>query len=261
MVVVRTDKWLLDSYSNPVKICEHLEKYFDDASSEEIYRYLTLHGMYRPYRNGAEIVSKLSNKNIWKIVDKEFKHLQKIWKGPDIPVFIFPSENRNRRMKQDFNGKSGVSFKDKLFLFLSEENDVKEIQALLTHEYNHTCRLTKYHKKEKDYTLLDSIILEGLAENAVRERLGEGPVAAWTSYYSDEELEKFWNTLFLPKIDIKKNHHKYHDLLYGLRFYPKMVGYAVGHYLVRKFIETSGLSVQELMNLETEKIAGIDNSK
>ena len=61
---------------------------------------------------------------------------------------------------------------------------------MFTHEYNHVCRLSKFQKSEEDYVLLDSIILEGLAENAVRERLGEEFLATWTSYYSNEELKK-----------------------------------------------------------------------
>ncbi|WP_369010262.1 DUF2268 domain-containing putative Zn-dependent protease [Oceanobacillus alkalisoli] len=54
-----------------------------------------------------------------------------------MPIFIFPSDRSNT----EINGKSGLSFHDKLFLFISGETSLTEIKALLTHEYYHVCRL------------------------------------------------------------------------------------------------------------------------
>src|SRR5690625_6839523 len=47
-----------------------------------------------------------------------------IW--PDIPIFIFPSDSRNQELTRHFNGKSGLAFVDKLFLFVSEKNTEKD---------------------------------------------------------------------------------------------------------------------------------------
>lgn len=98
---------------------------------------------------------------------------------------------------RDQNGKSGLAFKDKLFLFLSDQNSDNEIRALLVHEYNHVCRLAKNGKQEENYVLLDSIILEGLAENAVRELVGEEYLAKWTSYYTEGQLNQMWKKSFI----------------------------------------------------------------
>jgi uncharacterized protein YjaZ len=257
MGVIRTDKWLLDSYHKPIEICEKLKGHFDGALAFEIYDHLILHGMYHPLRNGNEVVNKLQKNKVWEIVQEEKLRLQKVWKGPNIPIFIFPSDKNNRKLKQDFNGKSGLAFKDKLFLFISEDNTEKELRALFTHEYNHVCRLSKFQKNEEDYVLLDSIILEGLAENAVRERLGEECLATWTSYYSNEELKKMWNHLVLPNRNILKNDLKHQTILYGLRFYPKMLGYCVGYYLVKNYIEATNKTSKDLLNIKTDHIAQI----
>src|SRR5699024_5564490 len=104
-------------------------------------------------KNRLSLVKKLQKKNIWHIVNKEEKQLQKIWGALDVPIFIFPSETSNKRLKKDFNGKSGLAFKDKLFLFVSENNEEDEIRALFSHEYNHVFRLSKYDKDESDYKL------------------------------------------------------------------------------------------------------------
>lgn len=182
MCVIRTDKWLLDYYDDPVKLCGKLKSQFDDGiTAAEIHQHLTMHGMFsEPIRNGHELIKGLQERQVWHIIKQEVKSLQKEWDGPDIPIFIFPADPNNQKLIQQQNGKSGLTFPDKLFIFVSTFNTETEIRALFTHEYNHICRLSKYSKKEADYTLLDTIILEGLAENAVRERFGDQCTAKWT---------------------------------------------------------------------------------
>ncbi|MEH7272700.1 DUF2268 domain-containing protein [Neobacillus vireti] len=253
MSVMRTDKWLLEAYERPIELCEKLRELFDGAYASEIYDYLLLHGMYSPSTNGKDRIIKLQSNQVWGMVQNEAQILQNMWKGPDIPIFIFPSDDSNQTMKIDFNGKSGLSFKDKLFLFISEQNTEAEIKSLLTHEYNHVCRLNYYPKHEDDYTLLDTIILEGLAENAVRERFGEEFLSSWTSFYTDKELLKMWKKLIIPNRSILKTDLKHHNLLYGSPLYPKMAGYSVGYFLVKKHMENNDLTSKDLLSAEPEQ--------
>jgi uncharacterized protein YjaZ len=250
MSVMRTDEWLLDAYDRPIEICEKLRGLFDGAYASEIYDYLLLNGMYSPLKIGKDQIIKLQRNNIWGIVQNEAQVLQDMWEGPDIPLFIFPSDSSNQTIKIEFNGKSGLAFKDKLFLFISEENHEEEIRSLLTHEYNHVCRLTYYQKHENDYTLLDTIILEGLAENAVRERFGEEFVSSWTSFYTETELLKMWETLIAPNCSILKTNHKHHELLFGSPLYPKMAGYSVGYFLVKKYMTMHHFTSKDLLSIE-----------
>src|SRR5690606_32836227 len=117
------------------------------------------------------------------------------------------------------------------------------------------CRLSTFHKNEEDYELLDTIILEGLAENAVRERLGAESLATWTSFYSARELKKMWKQIVFPNRNIQKNDLKHQDILYGLRSYPKMLGYCVGYYLVKNHIEATNTISKDLLNINSENIA------
>lgn len=253
---MQTDKWLLDTYDDPIALCEMIRKYFDDdVSPSEIYHHLMSHGMYRvPLINGREVIKKLQHNKVWSIVKQEAQQLQQLWKGPDIPIFIFPSDANNQNLKQNFNGKSGVAFTNKLFLFISEDNTENEIRALFTHEYNHICRLAHFSKDEKDYVLLDAILLEGLAEHAVKERLGEKYTSSWTSYYSKEELENMWAKTVITYKDLPRNHRRHQDILYGLRFYPKMLGYCTGYYLVQKYIDANHLTTAELLGKPSDKM-------
>ncbi|MFD1852125.1 DUF2268 domain-containing protein [Oceanobacillus bengalensis] len=256
MSVIRTDKWLLKLYDYPIDICEKLKVYFADASASEVYEYLSLHGMYQPTKRGTDLVKTLRNNNTWEVIEKEHQILKEMWDGPDIPIFIFPL-NSHQLLKRDVVEKSGLAFKDKLFLFVSEENTEKDISALFTHEYNHVCRLTKFNKKEEDYVLLDTIVLEGLAEYAVCERFGEECTADWTSFYSDEELKMIWNKLIYPNRNTSKNSAKHHKLLYGAGLHPKMSGYCVGYYLVNKYVEAFHHTSKSLFIIDTEMIAKV----
>lgn len=262
MSVIKTDAWLLDSWDDPIKICTKLEKYFHEVSSDEIYRYLVMHGMYPPFlKNGRNLIETLKNNGIWKLIQKEEKKLKQLWNGPNIPVFIFPSDPNNEELRMNFNSKSGLAFSDKLFLFVSENNSKDEIRALFTHEYNHVCRLNKFKKKEKDYVLLDTIILEGLAENAVFEQWSDKYTANWTTYYSDEELKEMWKRLILPLNHLPKQHPRHQELLYGTRLYPKMAGYGVGYYLVKKYVNEQELTSKELLQIPSAEIAQVKQSE
>lgn len=247
-MIIRTDKWLLNSYDKPLELCKQLIGLFENATTYEIYEYLVLHGMYQPDKDGKEQVRQLKEKRIWDIVVEEEKKLQQLWHGPDIPIFIFPSDAHNEILKQEFNGKAGLAFKDKLFLFISTDNSEMEFRALLTHEYNHVCRLTHYQKAEKDYVLLDTLILEGLAESAVLERFGQSYLSHWMSFYSEEELEQMWRTKVSPYIHTRKSSIDHDEILYGLPDSPRMLGYCVGYYLVQKFIKEQHSTVGELLN-------------
>ncbi|WP_156291659.1 DUF2268 domain-containing protein [Oceanobacillus salinisoli] len=254
MSVIHTDKWLNKWYYNPVQLCERLEKYFPDVLATDIHHYLSLNGMYRrPNRNGESFIENVRDK--FKIVEQEHQYLKNKWNGPDIPIFIFPSDPTNRKIIREFNGKSGLAFKDKLFLFISDHNTKDEIRALFTHEYNHVCRLAHSQKIEGNFTLLDTIVLEGLAENAVHERLGKKHLAAWTSYYSIPKLKMLWEDIVKPNKDVSINSRKHNQILYGLQLYPKMTGYAVGFYIVETYLKEHHLEVKNLLKMDSKKIA------
>lgn len=209
-----------------------------------------MHGMYR---TAPENILGSLPKNVWEKVEKEYESLQKKWGGPQVPIFIFPADETNSKIKKEFNGKSGLAFKDKLFLFFSSHNTQKEIQAVLTHEYNHVCRLKKYKKNEAEFTLLDTVILEGIAENAVREHCGNASLAGWTKYYSDEQLQKIVEQLIIPNRNVKRNARKYTDLLYGKGFSPKMAGYCAGYYLVKQYLKSTKQQSKAILGMDSKE--------
>ncbi|MBM7659767.1 uncharacterized protein YjaZ [Bacillus mesophilus] len=262
MSVVNTKKWLSEHGENPIKLCEKLIKYFNGSSQKEIYDYLCLYGMYKPsIFNKRKEIEQLITSNYWKEVNKHYTSLRLKFKGPDIPIFIFPINQRNSRMMEENKGKSGLAFYDKLFLFLSPNMEEMELKALITHEYHHVCRLDSMNQKDEELTLLDTILLEGMAEHAVKKECGEERNAFWTKLYQTEQLEKWYKEIILPKQNITKKDQLFQELLYGMKGYPRMLGYSVGFYLVEQIIENHKYTLHSLEKLTKKQICKIIQSQ
>ncbi|MGG0719096.1 DUF2268 domain-containing putative Zn-dependent protease [Robertmurraya massiliosenegalensis] len=193
--------------------------------------------MYKPNRRTSRYFQDIQKNKVWEEVARLFRKYQKRWNGPDVDIFIFP-------IHSNFADKGGVSFKKSIFLFLSPLEDKKEIEALFVHEYHHVCRINKQKKEMKEYTLLDSIILEGLAEHAVEYYCGEKYRANWCQYYSEKELEQYWEDLRNEIIDTKREEELHNNILFGSRGYPRLLGYAIGYHLTKVILKGGNFSTK-----------------
>ncbi|MFT0802910.1 DUF2268 domain-containing protein [Bacillus swezeyi] len=255
MSVEKTYEWL-EKASSMQELSSCLLPYFKKAPKADIMSlvsHLQAHGMFRSWAEGRRTMKELKKKGTFHHVKREERLLRKRWNGPDVPIIVFPVNERNRRIRVDFGSKSGLAFQDKLFLFLSSHISQAAISAIMTHEYNHVCRLENMPKEEKDMTLLDTIILEGLAENAVYERFGESEIAGWTSIYSEKQLDHFQNRLIKPHFELKRHEGRlFSNILFGKGYYPDMLGYAVGYNIVKKYLSKKKLKVADVISLPSE---------
>lgn len=251
MGIERTDEWLEKDFYDPEKLCRKVLS-SENEEAGRLYRYLLRFGMYRPSRMAIDIFEQLKKKETWLRAKNIYQHYQKLWKGPDIPVYIFP---KNRVRNEIEPAKSGVSFKDKMFLFLNEIEDRKELEALIIHEYHHVCRLNKIQKPIEEYTLLDSMVMEGFAEFAVTKYCGSDLNAKWTALYSKEELSYYWKKFVMEHLKIKRTHPLHDRLLYGLGRYPELLGYAMGYHLVMEQKERKSWTIQDSFTLKAKEMA------
>lgn len=254
MGIIRTDEWLKKDFNRPDKICERLVPYFKGQKANEIYSQLLKFGMYRPSWRTQKNLDSMFDDNAWEQVEKLFFKYKNKWSGPDIPVFLFPLEQKGGFFfRQDERNKAGVSFPDKMFLFLSHYDDPMELEALIVHEYHHVCRLRSLNKKMEDYTLMDSIIIEGLAEYAVLRNCGKEYLASWCNIYTEKEMSFFWHRLLKEQLDKKKNDRVHDELLYGGGRIPSLLGYAAGYNIVKKFYHTENYSTKLSFSIPASK--------
>lgn len=253
MGVIQTEDWF-NKETPLTELAKKLKPYFPDRSEKALIQYLLTFGLYKNGKSGYKIIQSLKEEKVWGYVAKEYEWLRTRWGGPDVPVFLLPVDLSNTKIQREYGGKSGLAFFDKLFLFLSPGVPKEEIKSLLIHEYHHICRLAKSTKKEKDFTLTDVAIMEGLAEQAVRELMGEERTASWTRLYQDAQIRTFWKKLILPNKNVKQEDRQFDKLMYGLGMYPKMLGYTAGYYAVKSYMKDTGLKTESLFTVPAERI-------
>lgn len=251
--VVQTHEWLEEDFGHPYKICERLLPSFEKGTNvKELYHYLSWFGMYKPSRGSMEALRWLKEENIWERVARLHQKYQRRWGGPDIEIFIFPKDGPGLFRNNHGETKSGVSFPDKLFLFVSPIEDQKELEALFIHEFHHICRIRAQKKNIKAYTLLDSIVLEGTAEFSAEQICGKKYRAPWCNLYSSEEIEEYWYSFIRKNLTIKKNNHLHDAILFGRKHFPKLIGYGAGYHLVRRYYDEHTYSEKSSLSLPPE---------
>ncbi|MCP6682919.1 DUF2268 domain-containing protein [Bacillus nakamurai] len=254
MSVKLTYQWMKKAASID-DLAEHILPLFSGAKKKEwrpILGTLQNHGMFRNMKDGLFTINQLKEKGCFSHIQKEESYLKEKWGGPDVPIIVLPVDERNRRIRLEFGSKSGLAFRDKMFLFLSSDSSNSAVSAIMTHEYNHVCRLEHVTKDEKDDTLLDIIMMEGLAEYAVYERFGSSLTGEWTSYYTPEQLQILFEKRIKPNLGLKRDSRMFSQLLYGKGYVPSMLGYAVGFDIVKKYLTANKKTVEEALSIPSK---------
>ncbi|OIJ10138.1 hypothetical protein BKP35_13570 [Anaerobacillus arseniciselenatis] len=271
MSVVNTSKWLREYIRERKKvtsqqyfelqrrlICEPIADYFEEFNDVQLHQYFLENGMFYPDAKILNELRVMEKNNIWKMLQSYYEMLRKEWSGEEANIFVFPIEKRNKLLMKELNGKMGISFHDVILLFITKDLSHKEIKALFTHEYNHVCRLAEQQKDFDELTLLDSMIIEGMAEVAVEKTIGEELLAPWVSLYSKEELFPYWHRIvdFLQV----KGKEKHDPILYGdpssrRGRFPKWFGYCLGYQIVSSYVKNNqGMKVKQLLSIDSKEI-------
>lgn len=260
MSVVQTAVWLEADFDHPAKICKRLLPVFKGLDTTQVYDQLVSFGMYRPNRATKQIFEKLKKNKVWNQVELLIKKYKEKWNGPDVPIYIFPiGQQSGLFSRREEKIRGGVSFPDKMFLFLSDIVSMNELEALFVHEYHHVCRLNKLNKKFEDYTLLDSIIIEGLAEYSVLKHCGRKFLAEWCSMYTEAEMKTFWDKYLKNKLEKKKTDRGHDELLFGSGRIPKLLGYAVGFKIVEDYFSNNHYTAKLSFSMPSKNFLSKEN--
>ena len=224
-------------------LCNPLKSFFPNRTVEEIHFELLRNGLFNPYEGFdiEETLKELDRKNIWLILQKEFEKLSSLWEGPEIPIYIFPLTRPRPFIAGVEANKNGVAYNGVLFLFVSTELGEDELKALLAHEYHHICRLNYMNISPQEIELIDSLIIEGMAEWSVEEVYGEVGMSPWTKRYSLDEVKEQWQKYFVPALHLRgvASHRPflYGDGSVGL---PRWIGYCLGYRIIESYVNHSG---------------------
>ncbi|KAB8137523.1 DUF2268 domain-containing protein [Gracilibacillus oryzae] len=267
MTIQPTDKWLeeyLDSktvlLNNKWKqhqniLCKPLAKYFHQTNAQAIQDHLLRHGLFHPANNEQDMITSWLKKDYHQLIEKLYQKYRKAWDGPAAKIFIFPSNHHSKELTERFSGCAGLSFPKQLFLFLSHQATRKQAAAVFLHEYSHTCRLNYFRKPEESYTLLDAIILEGIAEHLVRTIIGEDSGSKWIEQYPEDTARKYFTKWIAANINITRYEPKHDLLMYGDKHgIPQNLGYHMGYYILQQYIKTNKISAKQILYADNEEI-------
>ncbi|BDH63289.1 hypothetical protein MTP04_34190 [Lysinibacillus sp. PLM2] len=245
--------------SNQEKLLfRYLKHYIPDVPPEELHFILINNGLFTP----EEIVDlditlkRLEDREVWRIVQKEYEKLKNLWNGIETPIFIFPLTKHRPNIDGIIANKNGLSFREIIFLFISLELEDTELKAMVAHEYHHCCRLEYLNKAPGDIPLKDSLIIEGMAECAVEELYGSKWCSPWINRYSLDEMKKIWFESFVPYLN-NKGVIKHQPFLYGdgTSSFPRWIGYCIGYSIVKSFLQKNGPINQEiLIHIPTDEL-------
>ncbi|MEH6946078.1 DUF2268 domain-containing putative Zn-dependent protease [Bacillus sp. JJ634] len=248
MGIIQTDEWMASEFDRPLTMMNNLD--IIDVKPEQLYRHLQANGMYTPNEKARKVYHHLMKQDVWTKARQLFTRYNELWNGPDVPVYIFPLQAPGFLQKAK-EAKSGLAFQHAVFLFLDSHITDQELEAVLIHEYHHVCRLHRTKKEAKDYTLLDAMVMEGLAERTVAKYLGSKYLAHWTALYPQSDYKRLWNRYIEGKLNINRSNPLHDSIMLGKKGYPQMIGYWTGYQLVK---HASPLSVRQSLVISAEDI-------
>lgn len=171
--------------------------------------------------------------------------------------FIFVHPYFTTEDDKVFDGVMAVAVYSCVFhLFVNlNEYSKKSIENTVAHELNHTIYYYHHYDDFNNYTLLDEILLEGLAEN-FREQYFNPEVSKWAGALNKDEA---FEVLKESKDILESRDQKViKEFLFGNDKYQRWTGYSVGYWLVKEFINRNkNLSWDELMKTNLKRFIEI----
>jgi len=171
--------------------------------------------------------------------------------------FIFVHPYFTTEDDKVFDGVMAVAVYSCVFhLFVNlDEYSKKSIENTVAHELNHTIYYYRHYDNFNNYTLLDEILLEGLAEN-FREQYFNPEISKWAGALNKDEA---FEVLKESKDILESRDQKViKEFLFGNDKYQRWTGYSVGYWLVKEFINRNkNLSWDELMQTNPKRFIEI----
>jgi len=229
---------------------------FDDQDLETIQFF----GMFQPSQNInslEEQLNRMNALNFEKEIEQELIQLKKEYPSHgsiDFELFILNANDTFVISKlngvsafTDWNGRM-------CFVVLPEERVRKTLKSVITHEYHHHWRIQTLGTKEFEETLLDRIILEGLAEFFVSYRLGNTFIGPYKDVLTESAALSLWEEIFKKYADNTGSSND--KFMFGspVENLPFWGGYSVGFHLVNRFaIHHPEITIEQMTAMKSKE--------
>lgn len=220
---------------------------------EEELEMMLFFGMFN-LNNNICLLEKQLNKmrmlGFENFIKEELVLLQKQYPSNRIIQFeLFILDEEDDFVKSKLGGVSAFTNWDgkMCFTVLPEENVRKMLKSVITHEYHHHWRISALEINEANQTLLDRMILEGLAEHFIRLKLGEKYLGPFKDALSEIQAKNLWESHYIQHINDKGTSTDVFMFGNEEEGIPFWGGYALGYYLVKWYLDNNkDISIEEL---------------
>jgi uncharacterized protein YjaZ len=148
-----------------------------------------------------------------------------------VRAFVFPWMPSSK-LSIELGGVNAIAVHESVMhIYLDlERYTERSLLETVVHEYTH---LAYYqHRPKRKYTLLEHILMEGIAER-FREEVVGGEPAPWATALSSRRVVELVRSLASLYASTSKT--LANEVLYGSEKYPRWAGYAIGYQLVGSF--------------------------
>lgn len=169
-------------------------------------------------------------------------------------VSVFMMDEYDNFGREKLGGVSAFTDWDgeMVFIVYPDETSRRFLHSTIVHEYSHHLRIQALGLSEQNVSLLDKIILEGLAEHFVSHYLGEEFLGPWVKVLPSDAAWSVWRTHYTDRTgDTGPDTNAY---LFGSKELglPLWAGYSIGYHLVVWYREKNPVaSIEELTIMDS----------
>jgi uncharacterized protein YjaZ len=227
---------------------------------EEEFEMLSFFGMFN-FNNDIhsleDQLTKMRSLNFENFIKEELELLHKQYPSNRTVHFeLFILDENDDFVKSKLNGVSAFTDWDgrMCFAVLPEENVRSTIKSVVNHEYHHHWRISALGLKEDGETLLDRMVLEGLAEHFVKARLGNKYLGPYKYALSESQAKTLWESTYKNHIDAKGASTDLYMFGSKEKSLPFWGGYSIGFYLIQWFLDKNkDTSIKDVTLLPSDK--------
>jgi hypothetical protein len=205
---------------------------------------LTIHP-YPSIRNNAHYDLKL----LGKLYSEAFQKAAAILSIGEVDAILFESlsyliipEYGFGAMTENHESLVFTLSPDKEGLSESLENDYR---ALIVHELHHVVRLQKFSYSNERFSLLESVVMEGLAEAFQEELYPDSPLHINLELNDQDE--------WIQKMLIEGEDYDYNAWFYGSAEVPRWVGYTIGYHIVKRTLAEKKITASDAVWMKAEE--------
>lgn len=230
--------------------------------SEEELEMITFFGIFNLESDVESLIAQLTalrNLAYEDFIKDVLTHLQKEFPvSKPIQFELFLLDDQDLFVREKLGGVSAFTdWSGKMFFAVHPDAEVRStLESVINHEYHHHWRIHALTITEQNQTLMDRLILEGLAEHFVRIRLGDTYLGPYKDALTEEQAEDLWENTY--KICRNKVGEQTDAYMFGSKEenVPFWGGYSLGYYLVEWYIQKNeGCSIEAMTALSSEEFS------